>query len=164
MANPLTHESLVPSVLDRLLDDDPTTTRETPKARTQVLRELKQSVRRDLECLLNTRWRCRGWPEDLDQLELSLLNYGLPDLVEVDLRSAAGRGQFQRILERVIRHFEPRFKSIKVEVLKNASPLDHTVRFRIDAVLYAEPAPEPVMFDSSLEPTTGNVEVRGTRT
>jgi type VI secretion system protein ImpF len=163
MANPLARESLVPSVLDRLLDDDPTVTRETPKARTQVLRELKQSVRRDLECLLNTRWRCRGWPEDLDQLDLSLLNYGLPDLVEVDLQSTAGRGQFQRILEKVIRHFEPRFKSVKVEVLKNASPLDQTVRFRIDAVLYAEPAPEPVMFDSSLEPATGNVEVRGTR-
>jgi type VI secretion system protein ImpF len=164
MANPLAHESLVPSLLDRLLDDDPATTRETPKARTQVLRELKQSVRRDLECLLNTRWRCRGWPEDLDQLELSILNYGLPDLIEVDLQSTAGRGQFQRILEKVIRYFEPRFKSVRVEVLKNASLLDHTVRFRIDAVLYAEPAPEPVVFDSSLEPATGNVEVRGTRT
>jgi type VI secretion system protein ImpF len=164
MPSPLTQESLIPSVLDRLLDDDPSATRETPKARTQVLRELKQSVRRDLECLLNTRWRCRGWPEDLDQLELSILNYGLPDLIEVDLQSTVGRGKFQRILEKVIRHFEPRFKSVRVEVLKNASALDHTVRFRIDAVLHAEPAPEPVMFDSSLEPATGNVEVRGTRT
>jgi type VI secretion system protein ImpF len=163
MPSPLTQESLIPSVLDRLLDDDPASAREAPKARTQVLRELKQSVRRDLEWLLNSRWRCRGWPEDLDQLELSLLNYGLPDMAEVDPRSPAGRMQLQRVLERVIRHFEPRFKTVKVELLKNASPLDARVRFRIDAVLHAEPAPEPVVFDSSLEPTTGNIEVRGTR-
>jgi len=71
MPSPLTQESLIPSVLDRLLDDDPASAREAPKARTQVLRELKQSVRRDLEWLLNSRcdaadgrrisinWNCR---------------------------------------------------------------------------------------------------------
>ena len=33
-------------------------------------------------------------------------------------------------------------------------------RERIDALLFAEPAPEPVVFDSQLEPVTGNVEVK----
>ena len=55
-------QPLVPSVLDRLLDDEPQNTHETPKSRNQVLRDLKQSVRRDLENLLNTRWRCIAWP------------------------------------------------------------------------------------------------------
>jgi type VI secretion system protein ImpF len=162
MARTHVDQPLVPSVFDRLLDDDPTVTRETMKSRTQVLRELKQSVRRDIENLLNTRWRCQGWPENLDQLELSLVNYGIPDITRADLRSAGGRERFRQIMERVIRHFEPRFQRVAVEMLENADPLDHAMRFRIDAMMYAEPAPEPVVFDSSLEPATGTVEVKGT--
>lgn len=154
-------QPLVPSVLDRLLDDQPTATREAPKSRTQVLRELKHSLRRDLENLLNTRCRPSGWPENLHELELSLVNYGIPDITAADLGSATRRQEFQRIMERVIRHFEPRFKSVSVEMLDNAEPLDRTLRFRIDALLYAEPAPEPVVFDSAMKPTTGNVQIKG---
>ena len=51
-------QPLMPSLLDRLLDDEPNNNQDAPQARHQVLRELKQSVRRDLENLLNTRWRC----------------------------------------------------------------------------------------------------------
>lgn len=161
MAKIRADQPLVPSVLDRLIDEQPRATREPVKTRNQVLRELKQSLRRDLENLLNTRWRCTSWPENLDELELSLVNYGIPDITGADLGSARRRQDFRRIVERVIRHFEPRFKSVKVEMLDNAEPLDRTLRFRIDALLYAEPAPEPVMFDSALQPTTGNFEVKG---
>jgi len=38
-------QPLIPSVLDRLLDDDPTAKREVEKPRSQVVRELKQTVR-----------------------------------------------------------------------------------------------------------------------
>lgn len=156
-------QPLVPSLLDRLLDDDPSVTRETAKSRTQVLREMKQSLRRDLENLLNTRWRCQGWPDSLEELDLSLANYGIPDITGADLRSADGRERFRQIIERVIRHFEPRFKSVSVEMSDSgAEPLDRTLRFRIDALMYAEPAPEPVVFDSALQPATGNFEVKGT--
>ncbi|HUT09707.1 MAG TPA: type VI secretion system baseplate subunit TssE [Thermoguttaceae bacterium] len=155
-------QPLVPSVLDRLLDDRPDVKREPAKSRSQVLRELKQSLRRDLENLLNTRWRCTSWPEDLDELELSLVNYGIPDITGADLGSAAERERFRRLVEKVIRHFEPRFKQVKVEMLDKAQPLERTLRFRIDALLHAEAAPEPVVFDSMLQPATGNVEVKGT--
>jgi len=149
-------------VLDRLIDEQPTATREAPKTRNQVLRELKRSLRRDLENLLNTRWRCTTWPQNLEELELSLVNYGIPDITAADLGSARNRTEFRRVVETVIRQFEPRFKSVKVEMLDNVETLDRTLRFRIDALLYAEPAPEPVVFDSALQPATGNVEVKGT--
>jgi type VI secretion system protein ImpF len=72
-------QPLLPSILDRLLDDDPAIQTEPPTGRAQRLRELKQSVRRDLEWLLNTRPRGLlgggKWPE----LSRSILNYGLPD-------------------------------------------------------------------------------------
>ena len=154
------NQPLVSSVLDRLLDDNPHAATELEKSRNQVLRELKQSVRRDLENLLNTRWRCTGWPENLDELEFSLVNYGIPDITGADLGVSRDRGRFCQVVERVIQHFEPRFKRVVVEMLENTDPTDRTLRFRIDALLHAEPAPEPVVFDSALEPSTGSVEVK----
>ena len=161
MAKPRPDQPLLPSVLDRLLDDDPTVRTEPPKSRSQVLRELKLSVRRDLENLLNTRRSVKSWPEHLTELERSLVNYGLPDSTGLDLADPRSRVDFQRLLESVIRRCEPRFKSVTVELLENASVLDRTLRFRIDALLYAEPAPEPVVFDTALEPATGAVEIKG---
>lgn len=136
-------------------------TRETPKSRTQVLRELKLSVRRDLENLLNTRRCWLPLPADLEELSVSLVNYGIPDLTGADLGGAANREQFRQTLEDVIRRFEPRFKTVRVEMVESSEPTDRVLRFRIDALLHAEPAPEPVIFDSALQPTTGTVEVTG---
>ena len=161
MMKSLLDQPLVPSVLDRLIDDDPTVSREAAKSRSLVLRELKQCVRRDLENLLNTRWHCKPVPADLGELQLSLVNYGLPDLSGADLGSAEGRQAFCQLVESVIQKYEPRFKSVVVELVDSVDPADRTLHFRIDALLYAEPAPEPVIFDSSLEPIGGTVEVRG---
>ena len=157
-------QPLIPSVLDRLIDDEPGKVREAPKSRNQVLRELKTSVRNDLERLLNTRWRCVWWPADLDQLDLSLVNYGIPDFTGTSMSQASQREKLRSILEQVIRKFEPRFKSVSVRMRENTDPSDRTLRLRIDALLYAEPAPEPVVFDSQLEPTSATFEVMtGTR-
>ncbi|MGQ9575802.1 MAG: type VI secretion system baseplate subunit TssE [Thermoguttaceae bacterium] len=155
-------QPVIPSVLDRLLDEEPSNPREAPKSRTQVLRELKQSVRRDLENLLNTRWRCRSWPGHLKELDTSLVSYGIPDVTGADLSSAQRREEFRSQLERVIRHFEPRLKNVSVILLEQGEPWDRTLRFRIEGLLLVEPAPEPVAYDSAVEPATGTVEVRGT--
>ncbi len=155
-------QPLTPSLLDRLLDDHPGSTQEVPAARGQTLRGLKESIRRDLENLLNTRWSPTTWPEHLEDLELSLVNYGIPDITGGAFGFSQTREEFPRIVETVIRHFEPRFKSVKVVMLENIEPLDRTLRFRIEAQVHAEPAPEPLAFDSTLQPVTGNVEIRGT--
>jgi type VI secretion system protein ImpF len=152
-------QPLIPSVLDRLLDEEPDKQVEAPKSRHQILRELKQSVRRDLENLLNTRWRCVYWPPDLEEIDLSVVNYGIPDFTGANMGGVADRESLRRIIEQVVRKFEPRFKTIKVTLLGNRDETDRTLRFRIDALLYAEPAPEPVVFDSQLEPTTHDFTV-----
>ncbi|HYT92063.1 MAG TPA: type VI secretion system baseplate subunit TssE [Gemmataceae bacterium] len=161
MARIRAEQPLVPSVLDRLLDDDPDVNREAPKTRHQVLRDLKQAVRRDLENLLNTRRRCRGWPAGLKELEKSLVNYGIPDFTGARMSTAEDRDDFRRALETVLRTYESRFKSVKVLLLENTDESDRTLRFRIDGLLVADPAPEPVVFDSALEPTTGGFQVKG---
>jgi type VI secretion system protein ImpF len=154
-------QPLTPSVLDRLLDDDPSSKLETAKMRTQVLREMKQSLRRDLENLLNTRRRAKPLPGDLDELPVSLVNYGIPDITGADLGSPSKRAEFAAEIERVLRDFEPRFKTVHVQMIPNSETTQRILRFRIEGLLHAEPAPEPIAFDSSLEPATGNVEVKG---
>ncbi|MBV9123840.1 MAG: type VI secretion system baseplate subunit TssE [Planctomycetes bacterium] len=154
-------QPLIPSVLDRLLDFEPEVSREAPRNRHQVLRELKQAVRRDLENLLNSRTRVLPWPTYLKELPKSLVNYGLPDFTGASMGSAKDREDLCRLLQTVIRQHEPRFKTVRVTLLSNAEPLDRTLRFRIDALLYADPAPEPIVFDSVLKPGTGAFEVKG---
>jgi type VI secretion system protein ImpF len=161
MATLPTDQPLLPSVLDRLLDDEPDIRRDPAQSPHQLLREVKQAVRRDLQNLLNTRRRCLPLPPNLTELEESLVNYGMPDFTEVNMGSGEGRQRLRQILEEVIRRCEPRFKTVSVQLLESEDPLDRTLRFRVDALLYAVPAPEPVAFDTTLETATGTVEVRG---
>jgi type VI secretion system protein ImpF len=135
--------------------------REAPASRNQVLREMKQTVRRDLENLLNTKVRCVPWPAHLEELKQSLVNYGITDFTSASMGSNREREEFCRNLQVVIRQHEPRLKSVKVSLIENEEPLDRTLRFRINAMLQADPAPEPIVFDSAVRPVTGDVEVKG---
>lgn len=161
MANIRSDLPLIPSVLDRLIDAEPDQSREAPRSRNHVLREVKLSVRRDLENLLNTKTRCLSWPPHLEELKQSLVNYGIPDFTSASMGSKKEREEFCRVLQIVMRQNEPRLKTVRVSLLDNAEPLDRTLRFRINALLQADPAPEPIVFDSAVRPVTGNVEVKG---
>jgi type VI secretion system protein ImpF len=161
VADALENHLLLPSVLDRLLDDEPAVSKESPRSRHQALRDLKQAVRRDLENLLNTRHSYLSWPPALKELNQSLLNYGLADVTGTGLGAAKDREDFCRVLQGVLRRYEPRFKTVTVKLLGNAAPLDRTLRFRIDALLRVDPAPEPIVFDSMLEPSSATFVVKG---
>lgn len=152
-------KELRPSILDRLLDDEPHIQIEADKNRHQHLRELRNSVKRDLENLLNTRYRMVAPPEEFTQLETSILNYGLPDLATVNIADIEKKKAFTKHLENILRDYEPRFKSVKVNHINNKDNTDRTLRFRIDATLYADPAPEIVIFDSVLDPVSRTVNV-----
>lgn len=161
MVAPRKAEMLVPSVLDRLLDDEPGVPHEPPRGRHQALHDLKEAVRRDLESLLNTRHSYLSWAPALKELDQSLLNYGLADFTGTGLGAAHEREEFCRTLQAILRQYEPRFKTVRVTLLTNTEPLDRTLRFRIDALLRADPAPEPIVFDSTLEPASATFAVKG---
>ena len=163
MAHINKNKKLRPSILDRLLDDEPHNQVEADTGREQKVAQLRNSVRRDLETLLNTRYRVVEPPEEYEQLELSLLNYGLPDLATVNTLNLKKKKEFIRDLEKLLKDFEPRFKSVKVNFKKNSAKSDRTLRFSIDATLYADPFPEVVIFDSVLEPVTRTVNVEEIR-
>lgn len=151
---------LRPSILERLLDDEPNVVADKDPGQHQYVRQLRDSVRRDLENLLNSRCSVIAPPDDLYELDKSLLNYGLPDLATVNIVDAKKRNEFTEKLQRTLLEFEPRFKSVKVTYNESADSNDRTLHFRIDAVIYAEPQPEVIVFDSVLEAVTRMVSVK----
>lgn len=155
-------KNLRPSILDRLLDNDPASPRDVESGQHQKLKQLRDSVRKDLQNLLNTRFRMIEPDSDFPNLKKSLLNYGLPDLATINITDKAKRQAFIKQLESILITFEPRFKTIKVSYLENSNSSDRTLRFRIDATLYADPSPEVVVFDSILEPVSRIVNVEET--
>lgn len=152
-------ETVLPSVLDRLLDDEPDEAKERPKSPTQRLRDLRAGVLRDVTNLLNTRRRVSVVPPALPELVPSVVDYGLLDFVGADLSSAPQREAFRRSVEEALRRYEPRFKSVRVHLLVNSESRDRTLRFRVDALLHADPVPEPMLFDSVADPATGGFDV-----
>ncbi|GAB2890140.1 type VI secretion system baseplate subunit TssE [Microbulbifer echini] len=147
---------LLAPVLDRLLESS---SKMNLNQSHQVLRQLREGVRRDLEYLFNTRYRCISPPDTLLHLEESNINYGLPDLSTVNLSSLVSRKQFCRDIEKTILHFEPRIRSVKVTTQDKLDVEDPSIRFRVEAVLHINPASEVIVFDSALNPVTQMVDV-----
>ena len=61
-----------PSVLDRLIDDDPKSNVEPPLTRSQSVRQFKTALRRDLEWLLNARRVITPVPDECVELARSV--------------------------------------------------------------------------------------------
>lgn len=124
------------------------------------MHQLRDSVQHDLQSMLNTRIRFISPGKELKDVQDTIFNYGLPDLTAQDLTSEQGRQEFVAWIERTIRRFEPRFKSVRVTPLEE--PGTDGVTFRVDAILYADPAPEDVTFDSVIDPLTQTISLSET--
>lgn len=149
---------VTPSVLDRLIDLDPRSSEEAPKTRSASLRELRDSVRRDLEWLLNTRCHTEALDENLEESPRSVAFYGLPDFTGLAAKNAAEQKKLANAVETALTHFEPRFLDLKV-TLEPLSNVDRQMKFKIEARLDVEPAPEPIAFDTVLELGKGDFSV-----
>jgi type VI secretion system protein ImpF len=149
-------------LLDRLMDDAPDEERDRVLSNAEVLNRLREAVRRDLQSLLNARRRWRSWPASLRELAASPLGYGLPDFSSGAFGDPARRELLRREVEDTIRRFEPRFLSLKVQLSDPKDELSGTLRLRIEALLDADPAPEPVGFDTLLDVARDDVQVRET--
>lgn len=141
------------SVLDRLLDERPNETQERPLTPSQTMTRLRDAVRRDLEALLNTRERCRGWPDIFGEIDESVVGYGLPDFSVLSLQGHWRENLRRRVLD-TIRRFEPRLSSIDVRFDEQGEGLERVARFRIEALMHADPAPEPVAFNTQIDGAT----------
>ena len=147
-------------LLDRLIDDAPDRERDPPMSAAEAMQVLRQSVRRELEALLNARRRWRTPPSELTELPGSSLGFGIPDYAAGVFNNQGERDRLRVEVEATIRRFEPRFLSVRVHLLDQEQRLDSNLRLRIEAVLHADPAPEQVTFDTIVDTVNDAVRIR----
>jgi len=148
------------SVLDRLLDFEPEISQEPLASRSRNLRQLKQSVRRDLEWLLNTRQYIEEIPSDLREVQRSVAAYGLPDFTATSIKNPSNQERLRRAIEDEIRLFEPRLEAVIVTLVAS-NEKERAMQFRIEGQLRIDPMPEPVSFDTVLESGSGHFTLQG---
>lgn len=150
---------ITPSVLDRLLDYEPNLSSEAPKSRSKTLRDLKASVRRDLEWLLNTRRYIGKIPDNLEEVHKSVIAYGLPDFTSASTQNTVEQKKLIKQIETALKYFEPRFLDLKV-TLEPIDGYERALKFRIDARLDIDPVPEPISFDTVLQLGSSDFSVK----
>ena len=143
-------------LFDRLVDRDPRLRHELRPMRTLDRRGLRESVRRELEQLLNTR--CPFPAHRLPIRERTVIDYGVPDFSVFSPRSYDDRVRLAELLRRTIEAFEPRL----IEVLVTLEPdpgNDRSLVGFIEAKLLTDLVAEPVSFETSLDMKEGKIEV-----
>jgi len=155
-------DEVLPSLLDRLLDDRPDETQEPRWREATAVRVIKTSLCRDLQNLLNTRRSLDDLPEHFECLRTSLLNYGLPDLQSREIREDHDLEVLSRRIADLIEAFEPRLRQVRVTAKLDGGerrPVDRRLRFLIEAVLVVEPLRESIAMVSDLDVTGGEFTV-----
>lgn len=160
MARPEADINVTPSLLDRLIDLDPGNSADPPSTRSQSVRQLKFSLRRDLEWLLNTRRIADEAPESFVQVVHSLYHYGLPDVTSLALNSPRDKSRLLRTIELALADFEPRLTGVRVRAVDDGNNAPRVLRFQIEGLLKMDPAPEQIFFDTILQLSTGDCQVK----
>ena len=142
-----------PGLFDRLLGLPNRGPGNTAAAR-MTIEELKDTVARDLESLLNTRssipeGSLRAYPE----CSRSMVTYGLNDFADRCLSSPTDRAAICASIEEAIGCHEPRLRNVRA-LLEMRDDSVNRLNFSITAVLVASVSQEPVNFDAVLTPST----------
>ncbi len=116
---------------------------------------VRAGLKRDLEDLFNTNRRVLGWPAALNELNGSLLDYGITDLSTANLSTPQRRAAVVEELGAMIRAQEPRLRNMRIFALENADPADRVLRIRIEGHVRIEAEYEPVVFNTIID-TIGN--------
>lgn len=151
---------LTPSVLDRLIDNEPERSVEPEWARSQGVFELRDNVKRDLESLLNSRQTRTDLVDNNDELATSMLTYGLPDFTSSGSGGIEEQEILRRAVERSIERFEPRLRHVDVTIAPTKSTFERSLHLTINAMLWVDPEPIPISFDTIVQTSTGTCEVK----
>jgi type VI secretion system protein ImpF len=140
------------SLWDRLTNPDPPPGSGVGISEAGEAERIKDSVRRNLEWLLNAKRPPVDFPEGMVALDPSLMTYGLPDITSLSPGNSLELERFQKTLEVVVRNFEPRLTQVRVAF----TPFEKdghkaSLHYRIDALLRLDPATEPIVFDTILD-------------
>jgi type VI secretion system protein ImpF len=98
-------------------------------------------------------------PADLKETNNSVAAFGLPDFTHLSIDSGGDQKFIKREVEEAVRRFEPRLENVVVSI-ETARSTERMLRFRIDAHLRIDPAPEPITFDTVLQLGNGEYVVQ----
>ena len=151
------------SVIDRLCDARPDQEHDHPLQAANSVAGLRAAVVRDLEALLNARRPWRSVPDRYPLLRSSPLGFGLTDFTAGSYNDTEQQEVLRAEIETAIRLFEPRLADVQVQLVRDPVPFSATLALRVDALLLVEPMPEPVCFDTVVDVTTADVQLRQLR-
>jgi type VI secretion system protein ImpF len=143
-------------LFDRLVDVYPEGHGHEEPLRILNRKQLKASVRRELERLLNTR--CSIPLHRLGEEERSVVNYGIPDFSSLSPQNADDRALIASIVRQTIAAFEPRLRHVRVEV-GPAAGAESALWLNINAELVVGVFSEPVSFPVILNNKSGTAEM-----
>lgn len=160
-------DRLVPSLLDRLTDNDPQGKLESRENRVLSISQLRASVLRDLGWLFNAiRLDVDGNLDDYPEIKCSVLNYGLPAM-SGHFVSGTDLRDLERQLRLAIVNFEPRLiaDTLTIKAESNTKGLNHhnLVSFKICAQLWAQPAPVELILQTDIDLESGQCRVAEAR-
>ncbi|HTQ80312.1 MAG TPA: type VI secretion system baseplate subunit TssE [Thermoanaerobaculia bacterium] len=143
-------------LLDRLAGVSSASSGAARATHTLTREGLKESVRRELETLLNTR---SALPASvLLTRELTVIDYGLPDLADFSAANHEDHSRLAAVVERVITAFEPRLSAVQVRV-EGYSAVERGLSLQVEATLNVDGWREPVSFPTVLGVKSGASQV-----
>jgi type VI secretion system protein ImpF len=147
---------LTASLLDRLIDPESDGNGSQPGC---TVEQLIDSVRRDLEDLLNTHRTLAEIPDEFTEIDRSILTYGLPDLPSYQSSKHDISGKVVERLENAIARFEPRLRNVRATLIDAPDEKQFRLKFEIHATLRVDPSPE-VAFVTILKLSTGETSIQ----
>lgn len=135
-------------LLERLVDEDISTSREQQPLRTLDVESLRESVRRELSRLLNTR--CPPVEREGALQQRTTVNYGIPDFSPLSASNAGDMAKLAAGVEAAIQAFEPRLNSPRV-TMRQVQGSPSRAEGVIQGHLVIETVKEPVSFQLALD-------------
>lgn len=174
MAELTSQDRLQPSLLDRLIDHDPKTSREPIEARVLSRQQLRAAVLRDLSWLFNaTRPEPDAQSDRKAELALwrsveharnSVINFGMPAFAGVTL-SSLDTAAIERAVAETIKRFEPRIDpaSLEVKMKIDYERYHNTVQIVMRGRMWSQPVPLELLLAADVDLETGSTRVRDLR-
>jgi type VI secretion system protein ImpF len=76
------------------------------------------------------------------------------------LNSPRDKNRLLRTIEMTLADFEPRLVDIRVRAVDDGTSAPRVLRFQIEGLLKMDPAPEQIFFDTLLQLSTGDCQVK----
>ena len=135
------------SLIDRLIDYEQS-----------YIDQFRSGLRRDLEDLLNTNLRARSIPGDLEELDNSIINYGIVDLLTSNLSTQSERQKVINRIKEVVEQFEPRLMNVSISEITTDEIRSHTLGLKLVADTIIGNSTEEIIFHTKVDISTGSVK------